>query len=254
MESVDKKEGICGSTLKMIALVTMLIDHTAAVLLIRVIRANLFPTIQSQLTVLYCIMRFIGRIAFPIYCFLLVEGFGKTHNVWKYALRLAGFAILSEIPFDLALNSTILEFGYQNVFFTLLWGLLAMIASDMVNRCFFKEQDSMAKKLGACAVTVTCTVVAALAAEWMNTDYGAIGVVCIMVLYLFRNRKIAQICAGVVVFLWELTAPLAFIPIGFYNGERGRQIKYLFYAFYPVHLLILYLICVLLNIHSFPAL
>lgn len=249
-----KKQGICGSTLKMIALITMLIDHTGAVLLPRIVAAGLFPGIHSRLIVLYYIMRYIGRIAFPIYCFLLVEGFCKTRNVGKYALRLAGFAVLSEIPFDLALNSAVLEFGYQNVFFTLLWGLLAMTASDRVSRWLFGEQDSLAKKLGASAVTVVCAIVAAMAAEWMNTDYGAIGVACIMVLYLFRNRKAAQITAGVAVFLWEYTAPLAFIPIGFYNGERGKQIKYLFYIFYPLHLLILYLICMLLNIHGFAAL
>ena len=79
-----------------------------------------------------------------------------------------------------------------------------------------------------------------LAAEFLNTDYAGIGVACIVLLYVFRKKKAYQLLAGCIGFSWELTAPLAFIPIAFYNGKRGNQrFKYLFYWFYPVHLLIL---------------
>lgn len=125
---------LSGSTLKWIALLTMLIDHMGAVLLecgvVQAYNLNL-PTAFSYETSLFFfqadrIIRQIGRISFPIFCFLLVEGFHYTSNRKKYALRLFLFALLSEIPFDLALQGTVLEFGYQNVMFTLLFGFLTL--------------------------------------------------------------------------------------------------------------------------------
>lgn len=108
---------VTGSTLKIIAIVTMLIDHTAAVLL----GNNM-------------IMRMIGRIAFPIFIFLLVEGAIHTRNKIKYALRLSLFALISEIPFDLAFSNEPFFFGYQNVFFTLAIGMFMIIAFDLVEK------------------------------------------------------------------------------------------------------------------------
>lgn len=106
------------------------------------------------------------------------------------------------------------------------------------------------------AAVLTWAVIAAgmAAAQFANTDYAAIGVLCIVVIYLCRKKKMWQIIAGCVVFAWELTAPLAFVPIAFYNGKRGWKLKYFFYVVYPAHLLILYLICLYLGIASYPAL
>ena len=81
---------------------------------------------------------------------------------------------------------------------------------------------------------------AAFIAEKIYCDYGAHGEIAIALLYLIRKNKREQIIAGIVAFLWEVTAPLAFIFIGVYNGERGLKLKYIFYLFYPLHLLILY--------------
>lgn len=249
--TVSAKKGISGSTLKLIAIITMLIDHTAAILLYPVLIQS--GGLQQRLLVfgpmlydVYLVMRqVIGRMAFPIFCFLLVEGFQRTSNVYRYALRLFIFALLSEIPFDLALNGAWLEFGYQNVMFTLLVGLLTMIVcheleSHELNRWFTLIGQLLIMVLGI------------LMGDLLQTDYGGYGVLCIMALYFFRKNKGWQIAAGSCAFVLgeylllgtasELLAPLGFIPVACYNGRRGMKMKYLFYFFYPVHLLVLYVI------------
>lgn len=246
----EEKWGISGSTLKLIAIVTMLTDHVGAALVLRLILKNaaangwvgVIP--HDTLYVSYMVMRFIGRIAFPIFCFLLVEGSEKTRSVRKYALRLGIFALISEIPFDLAFSSEVLEFSYQNVFFTLFIGLLTMMAWKTIMK---QDWNRVLKSL----LAVLSFVAGAVLAELLHTDYGAIGVACIMVLYLSRGHKVKQIIAGCIAFLWEGTAPLAFVPIGFYNGKRGLKLKYIFYIFYPAHLLLIYLICVWLGIAGY---
>lgn len=250
---LQKNGGISGSTLKMIAVITMLTDHLAAVV---------FPSLLAEygifsfsdyslaymqelirqagwggwLYVAYQVMRRIfGRLAFPIYCFLLVEGFEKTRSRLKYAGRLLLFALISEVPFNLAFRGNVLDTSYQNVFFTLLLGFAAIWAIDEIRgripQSFFQFLASVAVFLGA-----------ALAAEVCKCDYGANGIIPIVLLYLFRKNKREQILAGCVAFLWEITAPIAFVFIGFYNGRRGLKLKYVFYSFYPVHLLLLYLL------------
>ena len=222
--SEPKRFNISAASLHIIAMTFMLMDH---------LWATLLPA-QEWLT---CA----GRLAFPIFCFLLVEGFLHTKNVWKYAGRLALFALVSEIPFDLAFQGEWLFMGYQNIFFTLLIGLLVMIA--------FQTAE---EKIAAKPLRILCETLVLLAgyvlADMMRTDYGGLGVVCIMLLYIFRYNRKMQVLAGAAVFMWEITAPLAFLPIYFYNGKRGMKMKYFFYAFYPVHLLILYGIARLLGV------
>lgn len=237
------KRGISGSTLKMIAIVTMLIDHVGAALVARLLIVH---GVENIMYLIYWVMRLIGRVAFPIFIFLMVEGFEKTRSKTKYAARLGLFALISEIPFDLAFNAKVLEFTYQNIFFTLFIGFLAMIALDFIS----KKKWHIVFKIILNPIVI---VLAAVVAELMNTDYGASGIICIMVMYLFRKNKVGQIAAGSLAFLWEVTAPLAFIPIGFYNGKRGWNLKYVFYAFYPLHLLIIYLICMAMGIHGYAA-
>ena len=124
MEKVIAKSGISGSTLKLIAIFTMLIDHIAATVILQMINNGIGG---QTLIDIYWVMRSIGRMAFPVFCFLLVEGFKYTHSREKYAARMFIFALISEIPFDLAINNTVLEFKSNNVFFTLLLGLLAIM-------------------------------------------------------------------------------------------------------------------------------
>lgn len=232
------QRGISGSTIKMIAIISMLIDHIGAVVVQRMLY---FPQYGGELRTLYMILRSIGRLGFPIFCFLLVEGFTHTRNVWKYALRLGVFALLSEVPFDLAFSDAWMYNGYQNVFVTLLIGLFVMIFIDRIG----KRKWPVALK----APLQLCVVIAGMyAAEFLKTDYAALGVMCIVTIFLFRKNRLAQAIAGAVVFLWEIPASLAFLPVAAYNGKRGWKMKYFFYAFYPCHLLILYGIARLLQL------
>lgn len=240
METI--KKGISGSTLKMIAIVTMLIDHIAAAGIGRVLLQNEIVGDYQQLYQIYWIMRMIGRIAFPIFCFLLIEGFLYTRDRKKYAMRLGIFALVSEVPFDLAFNAKILEFGYQNVFFTLFLGLLTVMAFDAIrNRT---DWDKIIK-IGLYMVSIMAGMGAA---TLLRTDYSARGVMCIMALYLFCwNRKFEILAGAASFFWWEPQALLAFVPIYFYNGKRGWNIKYIFYLFYPVHLLLIYAVCCIMG-------
>lgn len=237
--------GLSGSTLKLLAIITMFIDHVGAAVLARMI---IMGNDTELLYKVYLTMRTIGRIAFPIFCFLLIEGFEHTRDRKKYALRLLAFAAISEIPFDLAFNSKVLEFGYQNVFFTLFIGLVTIMALHEVE----KKQDWHPALRIALEVIIAG---AGMGLAWlMQTDYDALGVLCILALYLFRKVRGQQILVGCVAFgSFELPALVAFIPIAFYNGKRGWKMKYFFYIFYPMHLLLLYVICYCMGIAGIPA-
>lgn len=131
------KFGIPGSTLKIIAITVMFIDHFAAIILANYMISGKWatgPFTYQTLYNIYMAMRVIGRLGFPIFCFLLVEGFMHTHNVWKYLRNLAIFALISEIPFNLAFGDALFTFEYQNVFFTLLFGLLGLIGISYAMR------------------------------------------------------------------------------------------------------------------------
>lgn len=237
--------GLSGSSLKLIAVITMLIDHIGAAVLARGLVMGLW---SPELYGVYSAMRIIGRVAFPIYCFLLVEGFEHTRDRKKYALRLLLFAIISEVPFDLAFKSKVLEFSYQNVFFTLFIGLITIMVIRVVEEK--QEWQPWLKTTAIIAIGLAGMAIAYL----LKTDYDAMGVMCILALYLFRRTRGLQILAGCITFgSFELPALVAFIPIAFYNGKRGWNIKYFFYVFYPLHLLVLYLICRGMGIAGTPA-
>lgn len=256
---MERKTGsrikITGSTLKWIALFSMLLDHSAYILISPVLIdygltsvADHSPAYMQALIekgavgwfyLAYQVMRSIGRLAFPIYCFCLVEGFMKTGNRKRYAGRLAVFALLSEIPFDLGFFQKLYDPEHQNIFFTLLFGYLMIWGMDILEK---KSENLPGKLWAVCTGQVLLFLGAAALAEATGCDYGAKGILAIALLYEFRYRKALQLLAGCVAFCWEAAAMLAFIPIGLYRGERGRQNKWFFYAFYPVHLLVLYLI------------
>ena len=227
---------LSGTALKRIACLSMLLDHIGASLL----ENGLFrcSAIDPRLVGLDQLLRLAGRLAFPIYCFLLVEGFLHTHDLKKYALRMLGFALISEWPFDWAFFSGVYR-GHQNVYFTLLLGLLAMKALDTSQTP--EGMPALKGILGAAA----CFLAAAacfLAAALLHCDYDVLGLALILALYMTRKDKRAQCIAGAVFSLFEPVAPLAFGLVWFYSGERGGSSKleqWAFYWFYPAHIFVL---------------
>ncbi|MEE1195258.1 MAG: TraX family protein [Lachnospiraceae bacterium] len=233
----DKMKIFSGSALKTIAILSMTIDHFAAVVLYWGILYYNQPVYEGTslytVYIVYRIMRSIGRIAFPIYCFLLVEGFMHTGSRPKYLLRLGIFALISEIPFDLAIKNQLITWEYCNVFFTLCLGFLAMWALE-----YFKNKIYISLPIAA----VIC-----YAAYFINCDYDYHGILLIVILYLFRYYRIPQVIGGALSLYWEWPAIFAFIPILMYNGKRGRSSKYFFYLFYPTHLLLFYFLSTILS-------
>ena len=255
MSLEEKQRGISGFTLKMTAVVSMLIDHLAATVLARMLNcasATKFPFVSEhwqEFYTLYEIMRGIGRFAFPIYCLLIVEGFLHTRSVAKYAARLFVFALISEIPFDLAFRKSLWDFSNNNVFFTLFIGLVVIAGirwSGTHISCMDQDRNirhGMLLLRGVLNMLFICT----------GTDYGAAGVIAIVVLYLLRNHPKTAFLVTIVLLAvlsseLEIVALPVVLLIAFYNGTRGKQLKYFFYAFYPVHLLVLAGICSILGL------
>lgn len=272
-----QNKSLSGYHLKLIALITMAIDHFAAVVIWRVYTASYRITANMQLSdnlgdkivvwvaenqdlvyTIYEWMRYIGRMAFPIYCFLLVEGFLHTRNVAKYAGRLAVFALISEIPFDLAISNQWWISSYNNVFFTLVLGLLAIWALSYIEKFheFWGEKNwepILGRILTLSVGLIVIIGFGALADMVLFTDYGLGGIVAIAVLYLLRGQRMIAF-AGCVMALTvitgdiELLAMFMLYPIMKYDGSRGKNMKYVFYAFYPVHLLLFALICMVIGV------
>ncbi len=215
------------TALKIIAIIAMLIDHLGAVF---------FPELVW--------LRLIGRVAFPIFAFLIVEGYIHTRDLKKYITRLFIFALISEVPFDYAFTGKLFEIGHQNVMFTFVLGLIFL---------YFMDNFKSEIKKGLTLLLIF------LIANVTNVDYSVFGLLMIIIFYIHRDKKLLKY---VLVFLINIVfALLAILENGFslialsqafaglaipliilYNGKRGKNIKYLFYAFYPVHLAVIGLI------------
>lgn len=232
--SLKKFQILSGSSLKLIAAVTMLIDH-AALVLYAVLPFMRTPLLGEEVT-LYFLLRKIGRLAFPIYCFLICEGFLHTHSKKHYALRLLVFAFLSELPFNLMLSGHCFHPSAQNVFFTLFLGFVML--------CIFENVSNQLRK-------VALMFAVFLAAHILQTDYSVPGVALILLIYVLRRHRAAQVILSYPLLSGGIAALCAFIPINMYSGTRGfiksGALKYAFYLFYPVHMLLLALIRYLLT-------
>ncbi len=236
------------SMLKIIACILMLIDH---------IGAALFPEIL--------ILRIIGRLSFPIFAYLIAIGYTKTNSFSKYLTRLFIFAAVSQLPFSLAFGETFRIYSFSdflmffvggtnphlNIFFTLAIGLLAI-------RIWHRGESKPGKIMAILALGI--------AAEYFSTDYGMYGVVMMLAFYIYRESKIKTVISQIIVYIlfdvskiliilyqfpgttinlvWFIQG-LSIFALGFilnYNHKKGKNLKYFFYAFYPVHLLIIGLI------------
>jgi len=226
--------------IKCIAIAAMLLDHLAAFLLT--------PEKHPALTVLYIIMRTIGRIAAPVMFYFLVEGYVHTSSRKYYALRLLAFAILSQIPYSLVRFGKA-SAGDLNVIFTLLISFLMLAVTDMIKSQVIKGM--------AVALFMLISVF---------SDWGLLGPLMVWIFYMNKGNKIKQIrdylmiiCIQMictVIFLicntqnWyegicQLGMLLMLLLLHFYNGEPGRKTvvnKWLFYVFYPLHLILIWLI------------
>lgn len=239
MMKETNRKGIDALTLKLLAMAFMLLDHTWA-------------TVWSVpwFTV-------VGRLAFPIFAFQIVEGFYHTSDRKRYMRRMALFALLSEIPFDLMVADSFLYPFHQNVMLTFLIALVLM--SWMEN-----NRGSLPKYL---AVSAGCVALAFVLGLLTFTDYYHYGIFIVFLFYWTYNRRfgwlvqllgLVYICdamAGLVYPVelfgrsFEISqqsfALLALIPIWLYDGRQGyhsKPLQYACYAFYPVHMLVLYLL------------
>lgn len=237
-----KKTGITGAQLKIIAIVTMLIDHIGACFiengLLHGYNDEVYAIMNTQWGeswyMVDTVLRCIGRISAPIFFFLLVEGFLHTHNMKKYIIQMLVFALLSEIPYDLAFSHALYDPIAQNIFFTLSIGLFVLIGIKVFeNNTFLK----IIVILFGCFISYV-----------LQTDYAIVGILMIVSFYVFHENPLwRNMCIAAIVLyesssvIFSAFAVLALIPISEYRGEKGqtRLHKYVFYAFYPIHLCIL---------------
>jgi len=229
-------------TLKIIAVAAMLADH------LWVVFPDTFPFW----------FRGIGRLAYPVFVYLLAEGFRHTKSKEKFLLRLLAFAVISEIPYDMALRNEINFFINTNIFYTLFLGGMAICLYER-----FKERNgwqSMAVIAGLLPTVILATI--------LSTDYGSMGVLFIFAMYIIKPRKlrltalggfamsqylplVAAYFLGIEIplnYLMMIPFTLAVVPlVALYNGKQGIKVKWLFYTFYPAHMAMLAFIAATIN-------
>lgn len=237
--------GFSGAALKIAAMAIMLIDHIAAAF---------YPSLITSGNINF-LMRMIGRLAFPIFAYMIAEGARRTRNTPKYLLRLFIFAFVSEFPFDHAFgfaeSGQLIEFAHQNVYFTLFFGLLSIWCLQLLREKTKFYIPLSVLTLGICMA----------GAYLLNTDYSLNGVLCIFILYISADKsspvRVTAFAAAILLLAIDLPGSLniielfalpAVIALLLYNGKKGVKLnKYFFYAFYPGHLLILWLIKIFIN-------
>lgn len=249
---MTKNRIFTANQLKLIAIVAMLIDHIAYTIIwelyldatvvngVHMMGDNL-PLRATQLHFIYTIMRIIGRLTFPIFAFALVEGFLHTSNLKRYMKRLFIFALISEIPYDIVNSHSIISFSKQNVIWTFLIGLVILHV--------IKKVENHEKRR---VLTIAIILLGEITTFLIQSEYYLGGILFISILYIFKNRpKYIIIGETIVLSIMSLIfiqvqifGLLALFLIMCYDGTIGKGNKYLFYAFYPTHLLILGMISI----------
>ena len=219
---------LSGTALKLIAMISMVFDHVGD---------NFFPE-QTW-------MRVIGRIALPIFAFCVAEGFCHTRDRWKYLRRMGVFALVSEIPFDLVTAHKLLEFSHQNIMLTFFWAILGLLCYEAVRKKLSK---------GGAVLGALVLLFFAGSSLLLGMDYNFLAVGLIFLYYLLRDKALVWRHAAGMAFHALLRNKdiywfglLGFLFLFLYNGKKGRGLKWLFYLFYPGHLLLIWGVKLLLS-------
>lgn len=229
---------LSGAGLKLIAIISMLADH--------VNKALIYPYLESNhgfLAFISDVFDIIGRIAFPLFCFMLVEGYFKTRNRKKYLLNLLLFGVISEVPFDMFTTASFFNMNWNNVMFTLALVLVTVWIIDTLKEKMQKRPKALWYLVSILIVLGMCIVSMSL-----SLDYEHHAILIGYFFYLFHDMPVFAIPFGYASMFKEPWALLGFGLTLTYNGERGKQHKMLYYWFYPVHLLILGLLRLYLGI------
>lgn len=245
---IVKKYGLSGFQLKWIAVCSMLIDHFGSIVMDGVLApykhngiinfTDDMPFFVRNAFNIKSFCEILGSIAFPIFCFLIVQGFMYTRSRLRYGLLLGAFALISEIPYDVAHYQQMFDLSLQNVLFTLCIGVFTLYAITFAE----KQKRAVAVFLTILFIVLGCGI-----SFLMRSEYVFLGITSISLLYLFRNTK-WQV-AGIVPLL--VASPWILLSVPFlilYNGKRGCGSKYFFYIFYPSHFLLFAGIAYLLEI------
>jgi hypothetical protein len=230
----DKLRILDGTVLKIIAMVSMVFDHVGDMF---------FPDVLWP--------RMIGRLAMPLFAFCITEGYIHTRDKKKYLFRMGIFALVSEVPFDLAFEGKV-SLNHQNIMLTFFMSILALMLFDLIRGK--KNEDTGRYSIGKTILGSLVIIGTAAVAILIKADYTIFAVISVFLFYLFKDTK-HFIRTGVgVAFLaltrtmgYYCTTGLSIIPLLLYNGKKGKGLKWFFYAFYPGHLLLLYLIKLIVN-------
>ena len=208
--------------LKILAIITMTIDHIGSII---------YPNIDA--------FRIIGRISFPIFCFLLVEGFKHTHNRFRYFIRLLLFAIITQPIYDYAFNNHEL-----NILFTFSLSFLLLSSIEFIKKIINKYNKGIENYLYKTISYLLIYIIFLILSIILNVDYQALGISLVLIFYLSPNILLSLLLYLTIAITLnvnniQLYSLIAFIFIYFYNGKKGKNIKYFFYLYYPLHLLLL---------------
>ena len=226
MKQLEKIRILDGTVLKIIAMVCMVLDHVGDLF---------FPNLA--------VFRVLGRIAMPVFAFCIAEGYSHTSDQKKYLARLGIFALISEIPFDLAFDGR-LGLGHQNIMLTFFLAGLALMLFDRIRG----GNGSEGERIPVVKTVLGVFAVAGIAALalLLRADYTVFAVIAVFLFYVLRQKH-PLLRSGVGVAFLALTRTIgyyaatgfSFIPLSLYNGQKGKGLKWLFYIFYPGHLLLL---------------
>ena len=226
MDNRKKYQILDGTALKLIAMISMVFDHAGDMF---------FPDVMWP--------RMIGRLAMPIFSFFIAEGFSHTRDKKKYLCRLGIFALISEIPFDLAFEGKI-GFSHQNIMLSFFLAVVALMLYDWIQGGTKSEENHAS--IGKTILGVIAVAAIAALSLLLRADYTIFAVIAVFLFYVLRQKH-PLVRTGVgVAFLaltrtvgYYCTTGLSFIPLAMYNGKKGKGLKWLFYGFYPGHLLLL---------------